>query len=165
MSSKFEKEYQIRIAGQAKLLKESDVSFQPGETIEQRPGGWSIAHVEWNGVKKRIRFFAQKRKASQTKSAFWAKTGHQDIFGEWERVLKGGAGAANEGSLVAQFPGKVRKIFVKEGQEVSTGEPLMMVEAMKMEFTIKSPKDGKVKKVLVNEEQNISPNQLLVDVE
>jgi len=52
---------------------------------------------------------------------------------------------ANKGSLIAPMPGKVVKVFVKAGSKVKQGEPLLILEAMKMEHKISSPKDGSVK--------------------
>jgi 3-methylcrotonyl-CoA carboxylase alpha subunit len=52
------------------------------------------------------------------------------------------------GRLTAPMPGKVVAVLVKDGQEVSKGEPLVIMEAMKMEHTISAPGDGVVEEVL-----------------
>jgi 3-methylcrotonyl-CoA carboxylase alpha subunit len=52
------------------------------------------------------------------------------------------------GRLTAPMPGKVVAVLVKNGQEVSKGEPLVIMEAMKMEHTISAPSDGLVEEVL-----------------
>jgi biotin carboxyl carrier protein len=67
--------------------------------------------------------------------------------------------------LVAQFPGKVRKIMVQPGQEVQEGDALVMVEAMKMEFGVKAPRAGKIKTILVREGQQLSPGDRFVELE
>jgi 3-methylcrotonyl-CoA carboxylase alpha subunit len=51
------------------------------------------------------------------------------------------------GSLAAPMPGKVIQVLVKEGAKVKKGEPLLVLEAMKMEHTITAPQDGTVKEV------------------
>lgn len=53
--------------------------------------------------------------------------------------------------LVAPFSCKVLKIFVTPGQSVKKGEPVVVVEAMKMEYSYASPKDGVIAKVLTKE--------------
>ncbi len=53
------------------------------------------------------------------------------------------------GNIVSPMPGRVLKINVSEGDEVKKGQVLMVVEAMKMENNILSPKDGVVDKLLV----------------
>jgi 3-methylcrotonyl-CoA carboxylase alpha subunit len=46
------------------------------------------------------------------------------------------------------MPGKVVAVLVKNGQEVRKGDPLVIMEAMKMEHTISAPSDGVVEEVL-----------------
>jgi biotin carboxyl carrier protein len=55
--------------------------------------------------------------------------------------------------------------LVREGDQVAEGAPLMLLEAMKMEFSIKAPFNGTVKKLCVQEGQQLSPGQQLVEVE
>ena len=50
----------------------------------------------------------------------------------------------------ATFSCNVSEIAVKEEQEVSEGDKLVVVEAMKMQNEINSPKSGKIKKILIN---------------
>ena len=52
-----------------------------------------------------------------------------------------------EGSLAAPMPGKVIKLLVDAGQKVVKGQPLLILEAMKMEHTITAPSDGSVKEI------------------
>lgn len=143
----------------------SDVLSNAGVQFELRPGGWVIATQKIQGQIKRTKFFLQQKKETTTRTLFWFKWGTHDYFGEYEKILKGSKSTAHQGSLVAQFPGKVRKVFVKEKQKVQEGEALLMVEAMKMEFTIKTPYAGTVKKVFVQEEATLTPQQVLVEVE
>lgn len=53
--------------------------------------------------------------------------------------------------LVAPFSCKVLKLHVKDGQSVKKGDPVVVVEAMKMEYSYTSPKDGVIAKVLARE--------------
>ena len=92
-------------------------------------------------------------------------SGHA-YFGEVAAASRGGGGAsAGDADLVAQFPGKVRKVLVQDGAAVAAGEPMLLVEAMKMEFSIKAPSDGIVKKVRVSEGQQLAPGDRFVDFE
>lgn len=56
------------------------------------------------------------------------------------------AGAA-QGSLTSPMPGKIFKIIKEVGSEVKKGEAILILEAMKMEHSIRSDKDGIVKKI------------------
>lgn len=53
--------------------------------------------------------------------------------------------------LIAPFSCKVLKIFVTPGQAIKKGAPVVVVEAMKMEYAYASPKDGTIAKVLAKE--------------
>lgn len=55
--------------------------------------------------------------------------------------------AAHGGGLVAPMPGKIISISVKAGATVKQGQPLLVMEAMKMEHTISAPNDGKVREL------------------
>ena len=52
--------------------------------------------------------------------------------------------AAVEGTLTAPMPGKVIALLVDKGATVKQGQPLLVMEAMKMEHTMTAPKDGLV---------------------
>lgn len=62
----------------------------------------------------------------------------------------------------APMPGLVLSIKVAEGDEVKKGDPILILEAMKMENVIKSPADGTVKQIMVKERQAVDKNQSLV---
>ncbi len=81
-----------------------------------------------------------------------------------ERMLHGDAGVA-EGEVKISMTGKVTKVFVAEGDQVKKGQPLVIVEAMKMENEIKAPKDGTVKAVNVKEGQVVNTGEVIVVIE
>jgi len=66
------------------------------------------------------------------------------------------------GNIVSPMPGKVLKINVKEGDAVTKGQVLMVVEAMKMENNILCPQDGVVEKILVKEGDMVDGSARLV---
>jgi biotin carboxyl carrier protein len=67
--------------------------------------------------------------------------------------------------LFAVIPGTIRNIFVKEGQLVKLGEPLLVLEAMKMKNIIISNIDGKIKKIHVSISQSVAKNELMLELE
>jgi len=67
-----------------------------------------------------------------------------------------------EQKLTAKMPGKIIKIQVKEGDEVTKGEGIIIMEAMKMENELKAPTTGKVKKIIVKEGQNVDAGADLI---
>jgi biotin carboxyl carrier protein len=64
--------------------------------------------------------------------------------------------------IKAPMPGLILDIKVEVGQEVKKGDPILILEAMKMENIIKSPGDGVVTAIKVNVKQNVEKNQVLV---
>lgn len=67
--------------------------------------------------------------------------------------------------LTAPMPGKVVRILAPAGTEVEAGQPVLAIEAMKMQNELKSPKKGKVKKITVSEGDAVDAGQILVEVE
>ena len=65
----------------------------------------------------------------------------------------------------ASIPGKVAKILVKEGDIVKENQPLIVIEAMKMETNIVAKSAGKVKDIKVSEGQMVIDKQLLIQLE
>lgn len=74
---------------------------------------------------------------------------------------KGGASAADK-SVKAPMPGRVVRILVAEGDEVTVGQALLVVEAMKMENEVKAKVPGKIAKLHVKEGVNVDANAKLV---
>ena len=70
-----------------------------------------------------------------------------------------------DGALTAIMPGLIIKVPVSEGDQVSTGDVLVILEAMKMENEICSPKDGTVKEVRVKEGESVAQSQVLAVIE
>ena len=68
-------------------------------------------------------------------------------------------------NIKAPMPGLIVNILAPEGTEVRKGDGLLILEAMKMENAIKSPRDGKIKKVHVQLRQAVEKNQVLLDFE
>jgi biotin carboxyl carrier protein len=69
------------------------------------------------------------------------------------------------GELTAPMPGQVRAVNVNEGEAVTKGQTLLVLEAMKMEIRIHAPHAGIVKKLFVKHGQPVEREQVLIDVE
>jgi biotin carboxyl carrier protein len=76
-----------------------------------------------------------------------------------------GHGADGVFVLRAPMPGKVVKCLVRSGEEVSQGQGIVVVEAMKMENELRSPRKGVVKAIKVTEGQNVELGVDLVLIE
>ncbi len=72
------------------------------------------------------------------------------------------AGGAGSGALKASMPGRIIGVLVEVGQAVSKGQPVMVIEAMKMENELKAPIDGQVVEILVEGGQAVESGAALM---
>ena len=83
------------------------------------------------------------------------------------RESVGGArhGSATAGPIISPMPGTVLAVHVAEGATVAKGDPLVTVEAMKMEHVVAAPAAGTVSKVLVAVQQSVALGQPLAELD
>jgi len=72
---------------------------------------------------------------------------------------------SNEHTVKSSMPGTILSVKVKKGEEVTTGQPLVIMESMKMELTLESPRAGKVAKVLVHPGKLVELGAVLLELE
>jgi biotin carboxyl carrier protein len=72
---------------------------------------------------------------------------------------------ASAGLLEAPMPGKILELLVSEGDEVEEGQPVVILEAMKMENELKAPATGTVATIVVAENDNVEKNQTILEIE
>jgi biotin carboxyl carrier protein len=69
------------------------------------------------------------------------------------------------GGLASPMPGKIFKVVKEVGADVKKGEAILILEAMKMEHSIRSDKDGKVKKIFYKVGELVQGGVILAEVE
>jgi biotin carboxyl carrier protein len=70
--------------------------------------------------------------------------------------------SAGQEIIESPMPGNIWKILVKEGQEVKSGDVLLILEAMKLENEILAPRDGKVASITTSEGSAVNTGDKLV---
>jgi len=80
-----------------------------------------------------------------------------------EKMGMSGAGSGKVNSIKAPMPGLIIDLRVQEGGEVNPGDPLLILEAMKMENIIKSPAKAVVKKLKVKKGDSVEKGQVLIE--
>jgi biotin carboxyl carrier protein len=80
------------------------------------------------------------------------------------RRATGGAEAGPQ-KITAPMPGKIVRVIVAVGDEVKAGHGVIVMEAMKMQNELKSPKDGKVQKIFTSEGSTVNPGDTLAVIE
>uniref|UniRef100_A0A8D0EFQ6 Methylcrotonoyl-CoA carboxylase subunit alpha, mitochondrial n=1 Tax=Salvator merianae TaxID=96440 RepID=A0A8D0EFQ6_SALMN len=89
--------------------------------------------------------------------------GHYEIGLPVPKYLSAVSSAGDQGGAVAPMTGTIEKVFVKAGDKVQIGDPLMVMIAMKMEHTIRAPKAGTIKRVLYQEGAQATRHAPLVE--
>ena len=91
------------------------------------------------------------------------------IADQYERLVQqlglGVGGHQKQNTVKAPMPGLVLNIMVAPGQSVGKGDALLILEAMKMENVIKSPRDGKIKKINTELRKAVEKNHILIEFE
>ncbi|WAM35093.1 acetyl-CoA carboxylase biotin carboxyl carrier protein subunit [Caldicellulosiruptor acetigenus] len=73
--------------------------------------------------------------------------------------------SSDKNSVVAQLPGTIVRLLKSEGDVVDANEPVLILEAMKMENEITAPVKGKIKRIHVKEGQKVAKGDLLFEIE
>lgn len=84
---------------------------------------------------------------------------------EVRRVSARGGHAAETGDLLAPMPGRLARVLVAAGETVERGQPIMALEAMKMEHVIRSPRAGKVGKLFFGEGDLVEAGAPLAEID
>lgn len=81
-----------------------------------------------------------------------------------KKYLRGRQAAMEEAqeTIISPMPGKIIKVMVSEGMEVKQGDPLIVVEAMKMQSTYTAAQNAIVEKIHVEEGDSVVRDQLLI---
>jgi biotin carboxyl carrier protein len=123
-------------------------------------------HILWNGRS----YNAELLSMDMTSKTIVIKVGKteypvvlKDRFDDLLRSLgMEGAGTPKVSEVKAPMPGMVLNIMVEDGQEVEKDQPLIILEAMKMENVIKSPIQGIIRKVEVSKGIAVEKNTILI---
>ncbi|OGS80386.1 MAG: acetyl-CoA carboxylase biotin carboxyl carrier protein subunit [Flavobacteria bacterium RIFCSPLOWO2_12_FULL_31_7] len=86
-----------------------------------------------------------------------------DLLIESMGISVGAGKVVNE--IKAPMPGLILEVCVAVGQEVAENEALLILEAMKMENTLVSPRSGKIKSIAVEKSNAVEKGQLLIEFE
>lgn len=80
------------------------------------------------------------------------------------KVLNSKRGKTDQETIKAPMPGKIIDVLVREGSPVLRGEPVVILEAMKMQNEIQSPVNGVVKSVAARPNTNVMKDDVLVEI-
>jgi biotin carboxyl carrier protein len=102
---------------------------------------------------------------SADKARRWVTVNGQTfVLTQSSRARRSGHGHHNADELTAPMPGQVRGVNVAEGQAVTKGQTLLLLEAMKMEIRIQATGDGVVKRLAVQQDETVERGQILIEI-
>ncbi len=144
-----------------------DVAFEDGRRLRVH-SPWSPGHPVWRGdideraasaqVRPILNGFEIAHAGAQVAARVY--TGRESEFAGLMLERKD---ADNSRALLCPMPGLVKSIAVKEGQEVKAGEPLCMVEAMKMENVLLAERDVTIKKILAKPGDSLAVDAVIME--
>jgi glutaconyl-CoA/methylmalonyl-CoA decarboxylase subunit gamma len=135
--------YTVKIAGRSFEVEIKDIHARP--VIVRVDGQEFEVHPE-NGIQPEVR-----KEARDIKS------------GELPKPISNPNMNVNE--MSAPLPGTVTEVFVKAGDQIESGQVILIIEAMKMKNSIRSTRAGKIAEVLVDTNQSVAHKQVLVRFE
>jgi len=143
-------------------------------TIDGKEFSWDVAEVK-NGsfhvVKDNKSYSVEVVKADVAEKSFLVSVNGNkyqlNVKDKFDELLKSlgmdNMAASKVNEIKAPMPGLVLDIRVAEGDEVKKGDPILVLEAMKMENILKSPTDGIIKKINVKKGLAVEKNQVLIN--
>ncbi|HCM76441.1 MAG TPA: acetyl-CoA carboxylase biotin carboxyl carrier protein subunit [Cytophagales bacterium] len=147
---------------------------EEGWLVNGNPFEWEFVKISgtyFHIIHQQKSYRAEVVKADYTAKTFILKINGRkytvDVKDKFELLLeKMGMNAGTSGkinSIKAPMPGLIIALKVKAGDEVKTGDQLLILEAMKMENIIKSPGEGIVKAVKVEKGNSVEKGQVLIE--
>jgi biotin carboxyl carrier protein len=140
---------------------ESEAGILAGHARRLGEGVWSLVTSEGRQAEVRI----ERTPDGGMRVRIGAVTFDFDLLDELTaRALleTGGRAVRKAKHVVAAMPGRVLRVLVAAGDAVTAGQPLVVLEAMKMENEVKSPQDGVVSGIAVAAGQPVSAGEVLV---
>ncbi len=142
-----------------------DGAAQAADIVEVEPGCWSVI---LGGKSVDVRLDAAKNPDPDVQGfrATLYDEPYEFALQDPRKALLAAAGGAagSGGTLTAPMPGKVVKLLVKEGDLVTEGQPLLIMEAMKMQNELRAVSEGVVVKVSTSEGATVETGSVLITV-
>jgi biotin carboxyl carrier protein len=153
----------VIIENQEFLLKDLEKLKEQLSIVKIEENHW---HMLYQNQSISLKLIA---KNMEDQTAEWRING-KTVFSKYQselEVLLQSMGLNNQSQkkikeLKSPMPGLIKKIIVNIGDQVQKGEPLLVLEAMKMENILKSPADVKISQIKINEGNTVEKNQVLL---
>jgi len=154
---------------EVQLLPGADQTFAATIVDGERINTPSVGVVERDGPDLTLIVDGLRRRVTAVEVSpgeWWAQASDgETVVLRWLSPLPEPDARVRSGdSLAAPMPGQVLALLVEEGQAVRAGDPLLILEAMKMEHTIRAPHDGVVTAIYARQGTQVAASAVLLDV-
>jgi biotin carboxyl carrier protein len=167
--------FEVEVAGKFRTVEIEKTGKSYAVRVDGRPHAVDVARTgrSWSlliGTRSYEIFVVNQAGAAQAGGAMVHVNGQPVAVSRSQSRGAGQAGVAGTAAhgpqrIVAPMPGRIIKLLVKVGDEVAARQGLVIVEAMKMENELRSPKAGTVTEVRVAEGMSVEANAVLVVVD
>lgn len=156
------KRYKIYIPKESKPVingEEKDIDF-----VEQEDLHYAF---DWNGKRFHCELVSRdQNKAIVKVNGVEYKYSLESIFSYIRRgMIENPDKQADENNILSPMPGKIIDLFLSEGDLVNAGEPILSLEAMKMQNEISANCNGVIRKIRVHAGQSVMKDELLVEIQ
>jgi len=149
----------VRHEGQGRFFVEGEGKARGSLVLRWVSQDETTVVVEHEGVRRKLAW------APTEDGVALDEGGRAFTFSEPPPRSASGEAEGGDGQVRAPIGGRVMAVLVTEGQDVTRGQPLLVLEAMKMEHRVPAPVDGRVALVLVKPEDQVAARQVLVHIE
>jgi len=156
-----EKEYQVRVESRGGQLYAA-FNNEAEEPIDLVYYGYDCTYLDKDSV------FHANVVGNKEDYTVWRPEGNLSfaVESEYRRIvgLLRGQELGSENNVYAKMPGKIVKVLAKPGDKVEKGQPVLVMEAMKMENEIRASLTGEVLNLCVKEGQAVETGSLLMEL-
>lgn len=159
------RQYQVKVNGELELSVSTDDI--------KRLDAINTSHLKYHIIHNRKSYSAEITGSDFNEKSYKVKINNNayniNIYSELDQIIKNlGFEVGNSkqvDKIMAPMPGLILEISIKVGDEVKENDPLLILEAMKMENLISSPRAGIIKSIVAKKGDAVDKNQLLIEFE
>jgi geranyl-CoA carboxylase alpha subunit len=149
----------VRAEGQGRFSVDGEAKAAGAVVLRWVSQDETTVVVEHDGVRQRLAW------APTEDGVALDEDGHAFTFTEPPPRGASEAADGGDGRVLAPIGGRVAAVLVSAGQAVTRGQPLVVIEAMKMEHRVPAPVDGRVARMVVKPDDQVAARQVLADIE
>jgi biotin carboxyl carrier protein len=164
--------FEVRIGAKTRIVELEGNADRWRITLDGQPLDADAVEIAPNTFSILLRGQSHEiRVTPSTSGTLTLQTGLEEFIAEvldpraWGRSRHSALETEGRQPVVAPMPGKIIRLLVKAGDIVEAGQGLLVVEAMKMQNEIRSPKSGVVDRLLAQEGQPVNTGEILAWVE